>query len=114
MICWAAWTLPLKKLSNNLLWDWLFASYVISDTLYNKKEEKQTCVWVNIGTDIFVVFGWTGLWILHSIHEIGGLRDSIHLTFKHKLKQNEICKFYDISKYKNHTGRNGVLFVLVT
>ena len=67
-----------------------------------KKEPKQTCAWVNIGIDIFVVFGWTGLWILHSIHEIGGLRDSIHLTFKHKLKQNEVCKFYDISEYKKH------------
>ena len=81
--------------------------------MVKKTEQKQTCAWMNIKIDIFVVFGWTGLWILHSAHEIGGLRDSIHLTFKHKLKQNEICKFYDISEYKNHTGRNGLLFVLV-
>lgn len=84
-----------------------------NDARYGKKtEQKQTCAWMNVEIDIFVVFGWTGLWIIYSTHGIGGLRDSILLTFKEKSGNNEIFKYYN-SEYENHTTRNGLLFVLV-
>ena len=84
-----------------------------NDARYGKKtEQKQTCAWMNVEIDIFVVFGWTGLWIIYSTHGIGGLRDSILLTFKEKSGNNEIFKYYN-SEYENHTTRNELLFVLV-